>query len=240
MTVSGKTYSSHSVCFVLIAGTVERLQMQIKAEDLKDVVDVLRRVPVNASIKTSQFVRLRAVKEGLELCTQCDAMARFVVPVEGKPDFTTFHVERAAFFPFVGVASGMLDVETVKGKLTMKQGRRKAAFVDVDPGKYQTFTVPDKAVKLTEHQLHLVKAARRYALDDVGEPRFNCVMLDNGSIMGASHVAFFHAKTDNFGAHVPLSLAVCDLLDKWQPALHATATATAAVDRKSTRLNSSH
>lgn len=204
--------------------------MNIKAEDLKDVVDVLRRVAVNASIKTSQFVRLRAVKEGVELCTQCDTLARFTVPVDGKPDFSTFHVERASFFPFVSAAAaGAIAVEVVKGKLTLKQGRRRAAFADVEPGKYQSFTVPDNVVKLSEHQLHLVKAARRYALDDVGEPRFNCVMLDNNSIMGASHVAFFHAKTDDFGVNVPLSLAVCDLFDKWNPALYATAKATAAV-----------
>lgn len=203
--------------------------MQIKAEDLKDAVEVLQRIPVSAAIKQSQFVEVRGVEDGLELRAQCEAFARFTVPCTGKPDFKSFRLERASFFPFVNAAAGTIDVETVKGKLVWKQGRRRAVYTDVDTGRYQSFTVPDTVVKLDAEQLALVQAARRYALDDVGEPRFNCVMVDHKTIMGASHVAVFKATTKDTGVKVPLSLFVCDLLDKWKPALRATATATAAV-----------
>lgn len=206
--------------------------MIIQASDFKDACSMLRRVPVSASIKSSQFFRAEVTSEGLTLRAQCDVLARYTVPCTGSLDAKSFHIERASFLPFVdSLRLAEVEIETVKSKLVMKQARRRIAFSDVEAGKYAKFDLPAERVKLTEYRVRLLRAARAYALDDAGEPRFNCVMMDGKTLMGASHVAFFVAETDGLPRRVPVSLFICDSIKdgaKLYTSESATALATSA------------
>lgn len=203
--------------------------MIVQASYLKDACALLRRVPVSASIKSSQFFRAEPTKDGILLRAQCDVLARYSIPCKGSLDFKRFHIERASFLPFIdGCRLADVEVEFVKNRLTLKQARRRIAFTDVDAGKYASFDVPAECVKLSEYQLRMLRAARNYALDDTGEPRFNCVMMTDSKLMGASHVAFFYAKTDAIPKRVPVSLFVVDSIKDGMK-LYASDTATAVV-----------
>jgi len=169
----------------------------LEKDELVKAAEVLDLVPQRAGIPSSDYVRVRTGKFGLEMSLASSVSG--VIRVRAKiPEASEFFVDRRLFLPFVLMGKNWKgDFRTAfdERKWLLRQGSRRAEFAvrESKIGGYGVWRDKDglKEIRLSENLKQLLRASFSCATSDPSLPQFNCVYLGGNLVMASNDTVLF-------------------------------------------------
>ena len=175
--------------------------MKIPIAALMEAVDTVSIVPQRPGVTSSEFMKLKLVKDKLTLFLASDVIgvsSATTEPANGEK--WEFFVDRAMLVPFLNPSKGtnaVLDLKIVDTQLHVKAGRRLAKFhapAEVVKGYGVAPDATESPMKFEVADVAYLKLAAKYTNQDALKPELTSISVGSKGIIAAQSTLYFHVK----------------------------------------------
>lgn len=156
--------------------------MKVQADELRQAFRLVDRVPQQATLLASQYVK--AVSEKGKLSLQLGGIVLGKASLSCKED-VSFYVERRILGSFLTNASDEVTITAQEGKVTLKSGRSKIEAAQPEPSQYPVW-IPKKDAVAVDADAAMLKFIATFTSTNPGDEHLEAVQLVKGFGMVAS------------------------------------------------------
>jgi len=150
--------------------------MKVNADELRQAFKSVDRVPQQATLLASQYVKAVAEKKRLSLYLGGIVSARASVPCD---EDKTFYVERKILSSFLANASDEVTITAMDSKVTLKSGRSKIEAAQPEPSQYSIW-VPKKDAVEVDIDPAVIKFIATFTSTNPGDEHLEAAQLIKG------------------------------------------------------------